>query len=189
MPMSIAVSEWSYCSEEVLEAIQVHAAWKAKQPIDWEQWLQFDSQRFGSFDVTHSVGDIVHDVMDAFCGHRRIAWTHFVPYMFNYDLVDFPPPRDFWWDEVRPRGWKNYTLTIIEGVWFYDRWRGIFDDAYRDMARSNARRFKKEYDKVKNQDNWNWNEMYDLAYHYIEVALITCLDYALPRNLHVVIYP
>jgi hypothetical protein len=189
MPISISVSQWSYCSEEVLEAIQQHAARKAKNPIDWEQWLHIDSQRVGGFDVPYSVGEVVHEVMDAFCGHRRIGWTHFVPYMFNHDLVDFPAPRDFWWDEVRPRGWKTDTLTIIEGVWFHDNWRGIVDDAYRDVAQNDARRFNEEYDKVKDQEDWNFNEMYNFAYHYVEVGLIACLDYALPRNLPVVIYP
>jgi hypothetical protein len=189
MPISIGVSQWSSCSEEILEAIQEHAAWKAKESIDWQQWMHIDSQRFGGFDIPYSVAEVVHDVMDAFCGHRRVGWTHFVPYMFNDNLVNYPPPRDFWWDEIRPRGWKTDTLTIIEGVWFHDSWRGIVDDAYRDMAQNYARRFNEEYDKVKEQEHWNFNEIYDFAYYYAEVGLIACLDYALPRNLPVVIYP
>jgi hypothetical protein len=188
MPMSISVSHWSDCSAEVLLAVQKHAARKARDPIDWGQWMQIDSQRFGGFDIPYPVGEVVHDVMQAFCGHRRIGWTHFVPYMFNDKLVDFPAPREFWFDEVQPHGWMTDTLTIIEGVWFHDAWRGINDDGYRQLAQQYACRFTEEYDKVKDQVTWNFN-VYDFAYHYVEVGLMTCLQYALPRNLPVVIYP
>lgn len=64
-----------------------------------------------------------------------------------------------------------------------------FDDAYRARAQHNARRFNEPYDRVKDQEHWSVNELYDVAYHYIEVGLIACLDYALPQNLPVVIYP
>src|SRR5688572_23097614 len=156
MPIYIGVSEWSSCSEEVLQALQEHAALKAKEPIDWAHWLQLESGRFGGFDVPYSVGDIVHDLLENFCGHRRMTRAYFVPYMFNYYLVDYPPPREFWFDEVSVQGWQKARLLIIDGVWFHDVWRGIMDDDYRASAQSFARRFNEEYDKIKDQDSWNF---------------------------------
>jgi hypothetical protein len=188
MPMSIGVSRWSDLSETTLAAIQEHAAYKSMDLIDWDEWLRIDNRRFGGFDIPYSVGDVVNDLLEDYCGNRGLGIPYFVPYRFNYNLLpSYPAPREFWFDQLRPTG--SQPIMVIEAIWFHTVWRGTEDDAYRQGAYDGARRFNEEYDRVKDAPGEIFVQVYQLAYHYVEVGLIQCLEESLDHNLLTVVYP
>lgn len=190
MPMSIGVSRWSDLSEATLAAIQTHAAHKSMDAIDWDEWLRSDNRRFGGFDIPYAVGDVVNDLLEDYCGTRGLGMSYFVPYRFNYNLLaSYPAPREFWFDQLRPAGTHTQPIMVIEAVWFHTVWRGTEDDRYRQQAQDAARRFNEQYDRLRDGAESLFGEVYRLAYHYVEVALIQCLEESLDHNLLTVVYP
>lgn len=174
MPLSIGIVAWSDLDRDVFTAIQEHARVKSALPINWTQWLQQDDTNFnkyGGIDVPYSEGLVVNDVLETFCG-SGIFTSHdiiIVPYHFDYHLsLDFPPPRDFWFDILHV---SDRSITVIDGVWMHTVWRGWVDKGYQENAQRYASLFNQKYD-----ENNATQDIYDYAYHYIEISLMNLLD-------------
>lgn len=193
MPISFGVTRWSDITEEALVAIQEHAALKAREPIYWDERLAIEGG--SSFGIPYSVAGTVGVVLENLCDVRGWEHLYFVPYAFDFDLCDqFPPPVEFWKDELHPAGW-NESLTVVDAVWVHTRWLGsITEEYYREAERRagsfneahEARRDKSTGDIVVPAGDW---EFYDIAYHYVEFGLIRALGRGIDEGLPVVVYP
>ncbi len=174
MPISIGVVAWSDFDRDVFTAIQDYARVKVASPINWAQQLQQDDtelKNYGGFDVPYSEGLVVNDVLENFCGSGIFASDDIiiVPYHFDYNLsLDFPPLRDFWFDILHVSG---RFITVIDGVWMHTVWRGWIDKGYKENAQRYASLFNQKYD-----ENNVTQDIYDYAYHYIEISLMHLLD-------------
>ena len=193
MPISFGVTRWSDITEEALVAVQEHAAFKAREPIYWDEWM--GKEGGSSFSIPYSIAGTVGIVLENLCELKRWDNLYFVPYMFDFDLSDeVPPPAEFWQDDLHPAGWKE-SLTVIDAVWVHTRWVGSVTEEYYEKAQRladsfdeahEARRDKSTGDIVVAAGDWDF---YDIAYHYIEFGLIRALDYGIKQGLPVVVYP
>lgn len=191
MPMSIAVTRWSDLGEETLAAIKAHAAWKADGPVDWDARQKNDSR--SGFDIPYSAAAVATIVLERLCGIGGWNELCFVPY--EYDVLlpeEFPPPAEFWKDELHPAGWpEGATLTLVNAGWVHTVWAYSVGQEYADEAERLARTFDEEHEewRRKGWDSPMPDSFYTAAYHYIEVGLIHVLADGINQGLPVRFYP
>ena len=191
MPMSIGLARWSDLTEEMLAAIREHAAWKAAEPVNWDARGRED--RRSGFDIPYSAGVELTGVLETLCGIERWEEVCFVPYQFDVTLPEeFPPPPEFWKDELHPAGWsEGRTLTLVSARWVHTAWSYSVGEEYAREAERLARRFGEAHEEWRGK-GWDApapDDFYTAAYHYIEVGLIDVLADGINQGLPVLIYP
>jgi hypothetical protein len=187
MPSSIGVAKWSDLSAEEIVAIRAHAAMKSDEIIDWESWLRLDAEERWGFDVPYSMSEVLNIVLENVADMRNWSRPCFVPYRFDFERCEeWPPPSEFWRDDVRPEGWRSEYLTIISARWVLINWQGTHDREYRAMAEQFANKFMETYIATDGPES---EDRFKDEYHYVEVGLMQCLEYAANCNLAVIVYP